>query len=65
MADQLPSIQFGFEDLRAQMAQFTAKFDSFIERGQKLVLEERNQFRLNLAELHGMSNEKRNIYVDK
>ncbi|KZZ97184.1 kinetochore protein spc25 [Ascosphaera apis ARSEF 7405] len=52
MADQLPSIQFGFEDLRAQMAQFTAKFDSFIERGQKLVLEERNQFRLNLAELH-------------
>ncbi|KAI5302287.1 hypothetical protein KEM56_000831 [Ascosphaera pollenicola] len=52
MADQLPSIQFGFEDLRAQMAQFSAKFDSFIERGQKLVLEERNQFRLNLAELH-------------
>ncbi|KAI5286840.1 kinetochore-associated Ndc80 complex subunit spc25 [Ascosphaera aggregata] len=51
MADQLPSIQFGFEDLRAQMAQFSAKFDNFIERGQKMVLEERNQFRLNLAEL--------------
>ncbi|KAI5277876.1 kinetochore-associated Ndc80 complex subunit spc25 [Ascosphaera acerosa] len=51
MADQLPSIQFGFEDLRAQMAQFSARFDSFIERGQKMVLEERNQFRLNLAEL--------------
>ncbi|PGH17029.1 hypothetical protein AJ79_01413 [Helicocarpus griseus UAMH5409] len=51
MADQLPSINFGFEDLRARMAQFTAKFDSFIERGRKQVLEERNQFRVNLAEL--------------
>ncbi|PGH05622.1 hypothetical protein AJ80_08314 [Polytolypa hystricis UAMH7299] len=51
MADQLPSINFGFEDLRARMAQFTAKFDKFIEQGRKQVLEERNQFRLNLAEL--------------
>ncbi|EEH16523.1 hypothetical protein PABG_06610 [Paracoccidioides brasiliensis Pb03] len=51
MADQLPSTNFGFEDLRARMAQFTAKFDSFIERGRKQVLEERNQFRVNLAEL--------------
>ncbi|EEH06006.1 kinetochore protein spc25 [Histoplasma capsulatum G186AR] len=51
MADQLPSINFGFEDLRSRMAQFTAKFDSFIERGRKQVLEERNQFRVNLAEL--------------
>jgi kinetochore protein Spc25 len=53
MADSLPSINFGFEDLRSRMAQFTAKFDAFIERGRKQVLEERNQFRINLAELQG------------
>jgi hypothetical protein len=54
MADSLPSINFGFEDLRNRMAQFTAKFDAFIERGRKRVLEERNQFHINLAELQGM-----------
>ncbi|PKX94484.1 kinetochore Spc25 family protein [Aspergillus novofumigatus IBT 16806] len=51
MADTLPSINFGFEDLRNRMAQFTARFDAFIERGRKQVLEERNQFRIGLAEL--------------
>lgn len=55
MADQLPALNFGFEDLRARMAQFTAKFDAVIERGRKQVLEERNQFRVNLAELQGTS----------
>lgn len=53
MAESLPSINFGFEDLRNRMAQFTAKFDAFIERGRKQVLEERNQFHINLAELQG------------
>lgn len=53
MADSLPSINFGFEDLRNRMAHFSMQFDAFIERGRKQVLEERNQFRLNLAELHG------------
>jgi hypothetical protein len=56
MADSLPSINFGFEDLRNRMAQFTIKFDAFIERGRKQVLEERNQFHINLAELEGMIN---------
>lgn len=56
MADSLPSINFGFEDLRNRMAQFTAKFDAFIERGRKQVLEERNQFHINLAELQGKFN---------
>lgn len=51
MADQLPSINFGFDDLRDRMAKFTAKFDAFIEQGRKRVLEEHNQFRMNLAEL--------------
>lgn len=54
MADSLPSINFGFEDLRNRMAQFSAKFDAFIEKGRKRVLEERNQFHINLAELQGM-----------
>ncbi|KAL7623892.1 kinetochore-associated Ndc80 complex subunit spc25 [Parahypoxylon ruwenzoriense] len=51
MADSLPSINFGFDELRDRMAKFTAKFDAFIEQGRKRVLEERNQFRMNVAEL--------------
>ncbi len=54
MADSLPSINFGFDELRDRMARFTAKFDNFIEEGRKRVLEERNQFRMNVAELKGM-----------
>jgi kinetochore protein Spc25 len=52
-ADSLPNINFGFDDLRDRMAKFSARFDAFIEQGRKRVLEERNQFRLNVAELHG------------
>ena len=55
LADQLPNINFGFDDLRDRMAKFTAKFDAFIEQGRKRVLEERNQFRMNVAELQGTS----------
>jgi len=54
MADQLPSINFGFDDLRSRMNQFTTRFDAFIENGRRRVLEERNQFHMNVAELHGM-----------
>lgn len=53
MADQLPSIQFGFDGLRAHMTQFSSKFDGFVERNRKQVLEERNRFHLNLTELRG------------
>jgi len=53
MADSLPNINFGFDELRDRMAKFTIKFDTFIEQGRKRVLEERNQFRMNVAELHG------------
>lgn len=56
MADSLPSINFGFDDLRDRMAHFTEKFDSFIAKGRKRVLEERNHFRLNIAELQGTKN---------
>jgi kinetochore protein Spc25 len=54
MADSLPSINFGFDELRDRMAKFTVKFDTFIEQGRKRVLEERNEFRMNVAELHGI-----------
>jgi kinetochore protein Spc25, fungi type len=53
MADSLPSIQFGFEDLRDRMARFTARFDEFIENGRKRVLEEKNQFRMDIINLRG------------
>lgn len=53
MADSLPNINFGFDELRDRMAKFTAKFDAFIEQNRKRVLEERNQFRMNVAELQG------------
>ncbi len=53
LADSLPSVNFGFEDLRERMARFTVRFDEFIENGRKRVLEERNQFRMNVAELQG------------
>lgn len=53
MADTLPSIDFNFNDLRERMAHFTARFDDFIEKGRKRVLQERNAFRLNVAEIEG------------
>ncbi|KAL9001139.1 MAG: hypothetical protein Q9169_000322 [Polycauliona sp. 2 TL-2023] len=51
MADTLPSINFGFDDLRDRMARFTERFDTFIAKGRKQVLEERNRFRINVVEL--------------
>jgi hypothetical protein len=51
---QLPSVDFNFEDLRQRMAAFTVKFDAFIEKGRKRVLEDRNEFRGRLSELGGM-----------
>lgn len=53
MADSLPSVDFGFNDLRERMHQFSMRFDEFIERGRRRVLEERNAFRMNMAELSG------------
>lgn len=53
VADSLPSINFGFDELRDRMAKFTAKFDAFIEHGRKRVLEEKNQFVMQVTELQG------------
>jgi hypothetical protein len=53
MVDQLPSIKFGFDDLRDRMARFTQRFDLFIDQGRKRVLEERNHFRINMSEIQG------------
>ncbi|RKF64105.1 putative kinetochore protein spc25 [Erysiphe neolycopersici] len=49
--DSLPGINFQFDELRNRMAKFTMKFNNFIEQGRKQVLEERNRFRLTVAEL--------------
>ena len=54
MADTIPSVDFGFDNLRERMAQFTTRFDDFIEKGRKKVLEDRNQYRTRIAELRGM-----------
>ena len=67
LADTLPSINFGFDELRDRMAKFTAKFDAFIEQGRKRVLEERNQFRMNVAELQGTCHtpgETKRVHID-
>lgn len=39
------------------MAEFTVKFDAFIEKGRKRVLEERNEFKARLSELNGKTPE--------
>ena len=56
IADTLPSVDFGFEALKTRMTQFTARFDEFIEKGRKRVLEERNGFKASVAELEGTYN---------
>lgn len=54
MADSLPStINFGFDNLRTHMASFTSRFDEFIERGRRRVLEERNAYRGRVGEMNG------------
>ena len=53
MADSLPGIDFGFNELRERMTAFTHRFDEFIAEGRKRVLEERNQFHLQVAEIQG------------
>lgn len=52
---QLPAVEIPFDELRRRMAEFTSKFDAFIERGRKRVLEERNDFKARLSELNGTS----------
>lgn len=52
----LPSLNLGFDELRARMNSFTQRFDDFIEQGRRRVLEERNQFRMRLAQVQGAQN---------
>ncbi|KAL9108831.1 MAG: hypothetical protein Q9227_006488 [Pyrenula ochraceoflavens] len=47
----LPSIDFGFDDLKSRMAAFTHKFDAFIEKSRRQVLDDRNTFRARMGEL--------------
>lgn len=53
VAEALPSIDFGYDELRDRMTAFTARFDEFIARGRKRVLDQRNDFRMSTAELQG------------
>ena len=55
IADTLPSTNFGFDELRERMNRFTMRFDAFIERERKRILDERNKFRMDVAELQGIS----------
>ena len=62
MADSLPTINFGFDDLRQEMASFTDRFDNFIAKQRKRVLEERNHFRISVVELQGWFWPRENYY---
>ena len=46
----LPTVNFGFDELRDQMNRFTLRFDEFIEKGRRRLLEEKNEFARNVAE---------------
>jgi kinetochore protein Spc25 len=60
---QLPVVDFNFDDLRKRMSDFTTKFDAFIEKGRKRVLEERNEFRGRLGEIKGTLLTYRRVYL--
>ncbi|CAZ79241.1 unnamed protein product [Tuber melanosporum] len=50
MAATLPQINFGFEELKDRMARFTVRFDDFIEKGRRRILEEKNEFAKTIVE---------------
>lgn len=53
MAASLPAVDFEFDKLRDHMAAFTARFDEFIERGRRRILDEKNAFAKAMAEDKG------------
>lgn len=53
MADSLPSINFGFDDLRERMNRFTVRFDRFIAQGKERVLQEHNHYLTRVSTLVG------------
>lgn len=54
MADTLPSIEFGFDKLRRDMATFRVEFDNFVERGRLRIIEERNLFHSQMADIQSV-----------
>jgi len=58
MAATLPQINFGFEELKNRMVRFTVRFDDFVEKGRRRILEERNQFAKTIVEDKGDSGNK-------
>ncbi|KAL0260661.1 kinetochore-associated Ndc80 complex subunit spc25 [Diplodia seriata] len=51
MADSLPSVNFGFDSLHQHMSAFRTRFDDYLAQGRRRMREEKNQFRLNIAEM--------------
>ncbi|RMD44452.1 hypothetical protein DV735_g619, partial [Chaetothyriales sp. CBS 134920] len=52
---QLPHVvAIPFDDLRRRMAEFSAKFDTFIERARKRVLEERNEYKARMTTISSL-----------
>ncbi|KAK6535176.1 kinetochore-associated Ndc80 complex subunit spc25 [Orbilia ellipsospora] len=52
IAAQLPSVNFGFDELKEKMAKFTSAFDEFIEKRREKALEARTNFARDLADLN-------------
>ncbi|KAF3905745.1 hypothetical protein AA313_de0202405 [Arthrobotrys entomopaga] len=52
IAAQLPTVNFGFDELKEKMAKFTSAFDEFIEKRREKALEARTNFARDLADLN-------------
>ncbi|KAF3936375.1 hypothetical protein ABW19_dt0200417 [Dactylella cylindrospora] len=51
IAAQLPSVNFGFEELKERMNKFTMAFDEFVEKRREKALEDRTNFARDLADI--------------
>ncbi|KAF3907263.1 hypothetical protein ABW20_dc0107268 [Dactylellina cionopaga] len=52
IAAQLPTVSFGFDELKERMAKFTMAFDDFIEKRREKSLEARTNYARDLADLN-------------
>jgi len=60
IAAQLPSVHFGFDELKERISKFTLEFDQFIEARRVKMLEDKNAFIKEIADVKGIKR-KRNI----
>ncbi|KAJ6264333.1 hypothetical protein Dda_0478 [Drechslerella dactyloides] len=52
IAAQLPSVNFGFDELKERMSKFTLAFDDFIEKRREKALDTRTNFARDVADLN-------------